>query len=113
MSPSTDLSPERIMQVGLGFWASKVLLSAVEMGVFTELSQGPQEFGKLAGHLGLHPRSAKDFLDSLVALGFLQRSDQTYSNTRETDVFLDQRKPSYMGESSRWPMRDYTDSGII
>ncbi len=97
MSPSTDVTPEHIMQVGLGFWGSKVLLSAVEMGVFTELSHGPQEFGKLAGRLGLHPRSARDFLDSLVALGFLRRSDQIYSNTRETDLFLDRNKPSYIG----------------
>ena len=40
MSDGAALSPERIMQVGLGFWASKTLLSAVEMGVFTELAQG-------------------------------------------------------------------------
>ncbi len=47
--------------------------------------------------LGLHPRSARDFLDALVALGFLKRKADFYSNTPETDVFLDPRKPSYMG----------------
>ncbi|HEY7306907.1 MAG TPA: methyltransferase [Bryobacteraceae bacterium] len=85
------------MQIGLGFWASKTLLSAVEMGVFTELSAGPEELGKLSGRLGLHSRSARDFLDALVALGFLQRSDGTYSNTSETSLFLDKHKPSYIG----------------
>ena len=50
----TDPSPEHIMQIGLGFWASKALLSAVEMGVFSELSGGPEELGKLASRLGLH-----------------------------------------------------------
>jgi len=85
------------MQVGLSFWASKALLSAVEMGVFTELANGPESFDNLAGRLGLHHRSARDFLDTLVALGFLQRSNGTYSNTRETDLFLDRRKPSYLG----------------
>jgi hypothetical protein len=34
-----DPTPEQIMQVGLGFWPSKVLLSAIEMGVFTELAK--------------------------------------------------------------------------
>jgi len=69
----TEVAPttERIMQVGSGFLASKTLLSAVEMGVFTELADGPQEFYQLASRLGLHPRSARDFLDTLVSLGFL------------------------------------------
>jgi ubiquinone/menaquinone biosynthesis C-methylase UbiE len=97
LSPQTDPSPDRILQIGLGFWASKTLLSAVELGVFTELSSGPEEFSKLSGRLGLHTRSARDFLDALVALGFLQRSNGTYSNTSETSLFLDKRKPSYIG----------------
>jgi len=90
-------APDRIMQTGLGFWASKTLLSAIEMSVFTELAHGPEEFDRLAGRLGLHPRSARDFLDALVALGFLNRTDGMYSNTPETDLFLDRRKPSYIG----------------
>jgi SAM-dependent methyltransferase len=85
------------LQTGLAFWASKTLLSAVEMGVFTELADGPETFDALHGRLGLHPRSARDFLDALVALGFLGRTGDTYCNTAETDLFLDRRKPSYIG----------------
>ena len=90
-------SPEKIMQTGLAFWPSKTLLSAIEMGVFTELARGPEPLGALTGRLGLHPRSARDFLDTLVALGFLTRSGDRYGNTPETDLFLDRRKPSYLG----------------
>jgi hypothetical protein len=89
--------PGHILQVGTGFWASKVLLSAVEMGLFTELAQHPEDLETLQGRLGLHRRSARDFLDALVALDFLQRSDGKYSNTCSTDFFLDKRKPSYIG----------------
>ena len=92
-----QLNPERILQTGLAFWASKTLLSAVELGLFTELSSGPQRFDALSARLGLHPRSARDFLDALVALGFLQRDGDTYGNTPETDLFLDRNKPSYVG----------------
>jgi len=91
------LSPEKIMQVGLGFWASKTLLSAVEMELFTELAKHPEDLAALQGRMGLHPRAARDFLDALVALGFLNREDGVYSNTPETDLFLDKHKPSYMG----------------
>lgn len=90
-------SPERILQVGLGFWASKTLLSAVEMGVFTELAKHPENLETLRGRLGLHPRSARDFFDTLVALGFLRRIDGKYHNTPETDLFLEGRKSSYIG----------------
>jgi len=90
-------TPNHILQVGLGFWASKILLSAVEVGLFTELAHRPVDLETLRGRLGLHPRSARDFLDALVALGFLERRDGTYCNTPAVDFFLDKRKPSYVG----------------
>jgi hypothetical protein len=92
-----DLTPDRILQLGLGFWGPKVLLSAVELGVFTELARGPADLATLTTPLGLHPRSARDFLDALVALGMLGRDGDLYANTPETDFFLDRAKPSYVG----------------
>lgn len=89
--------PGQIMQLGLAFWGSKTLLSAVELGVFTELAGGPRDRAELAGVLGLHPRGARDFLDALVALGMLTREDGIYANTPDADLFLDRRKPSYVG----------------
>ena len=90
-------TPDHILQTGMAFWASKTLLSAVEMEVFTELAKHPADLTTLQGRLGLHPRGAADFLDALVALGFLQREDGIYRNTNETDLFLDKAKPSYVG----------------
>jgi hypothetical protein len=94
---SEQPTPESILQVGLGFWPSKVLLSAVEMELFTHLAQGPQSLNTVQGRMGLHPRAARDFLDALVALGFLERAGGEYSNTPATDLFLDKHKPSYIG----------------
>jgi len=89
--------PDHILQIGLGFWASKVLLSAVEMGLFTELAHRPENAEMLQGRMGLHPRAARDFLDTLVALRFLERRDGIYSNSPATALYLDRRKPSYIG----------------
>jgi hypothetical protein len=92
------LTPDAIMQLGLGFWASKTLLSAVELRLFAALSEaGPLDAEELRERLGLHPRSARDFFDALVALGMLDRTNGRYSNTPETDLFLDPAKPTYMG----------------
>jgi len=88
---------QNIMQVGLGFWASKTLLSAVEMELFTDLAKQPGTLETIRGRMGLHPRSARDFLDALVALGFLRRTDGRYHNTSATDRYLDKRKETYIG----------------
>ena len=94
---TTNSSPEQILQVGLGFWASKTLLSAVEMEVFTELAKKAEDLETLRGRLGLHPRSARDFLDALTALGFLSRVDGKYANSPAADLYLDKHKPTYIG----------------
>lgn len=95
MTPSP--TPEKIMQLGMAFWGSKTLLSAVELDLFTILAKEPMTARHLQQRLGLHERSALDFFDALVALGMLERKDGLYSNTRETDYFLDKAKPSYIG----------------
>src|ERR1700759_167194 len=93
-----QVSPDAILQLGLGFWASKTLLSGVELGVFTELAaNGPMTLELLGSRLGLHPRSARDFLDALVALKMLDRSEGRYANTEATGRFLDRRQPAYLG----------------
>ena len=69
----------------------------IELEVFTALAAGPQSRDALQAKLGLHPRSARDFFDALVATGFLERTGDVYRNTPSTDLFLDKRKPSYIG----------------
>lgn len=97
MSTQVAVTPERIMQLGLGFLASKTLLSAVELGLFTELSNGPLTADELRSRLKLHPRSALDFFDALVALGMLDRQDGLYRNSPEASQFLVRNKLGYIG----------------
>ena len=82
-------TPDHILQTGLAFWSSKTLLSAVELELFTALAEQPEDLATLQQRLGLHPRSARDFLDALVALRMLARRGDIYENTPETDHFLD------------------------
>ncbi len=91
------VTPANIFHIGFGFWASKVLFSGVELGLFTELAKGPADLVTLSQRLGLHERSARDFLDALVALKLLDRREGKYSNAPDTDLFLDRAKPSYAG----------------
>jgi hypothetical protein len=85
----------------MGFWASKALLSAVELGIFTALAGERKTGAELEAELGLHPRATFDFLDALVAIGMLDRdgdgAEALYRNTRATDLYLDRAKPTYVG----------------
>ena len=92
-----NVTPDAIMQLGLGFMASKTLLSAVELGLFTAVAEGPLGAEEIRARLGLHSRSLHDFLDALVALGMLEKHHGLYSNTQATALFLDRTKPTYMG----------------
>ena len=91
------LSPARLLQLGMGFWGPRAFLSAVELGVFSALAKGALTESQLRERLGLHPRSARDFLDTLVALGPLQRNAGKYRNAPDADAFLDRAKPGYVG----------------
>jgi len=94
-------SPEHVLQIGMGFFASKTLLSAVELELFTVLGSQPMTGPEIGDRLGLHPRSLFDFLDALVALGLLARDGDgpaaKYANTADTAFFLDKNVPSYLG----------------
>ena len=98
VSQSGKLTSERIVQVGEAFLAAKTLLSAVELGVFTVLAEGPLDLENIRLRIGIDPRGVWDFLDALVALGLLERRDGRYSNARDTDLFLDHNKATYIGD---------------
>lgn len=96
-----QLDPSHIMQTATAFWASKVLLTAVELDLFTTLGDGAMTAEQLGKKLGLHPRGIYDFFDALVALKFLEREgdgpEGRYKNTPETGAFLNKKSPTYIG----------------
>ena len=96
-----QLDPSHIMQTATAFWASKVLLTAVELDLFTTLGNGAMTASQLGDKLALHPRGTYDFFDALVALRFLDREgdgpEAKYKNSPETAAFLDKQSPTYIG----------------
>ena len=103
------------MQVGMGFFGSKTLLSAVELELFTKLGSEPMTGAQIAVTLGLHARAIPDFPDALVALGLLDRegdgSGALYTNNEAGAIFSTRPAPPTSAGSSRWLMRGFTDSG--
>lgn len=102
---NNQLNPSQIMQTATAFWPSKVLLTAVDLDLFTVLGNGGMTASELMETLELHPRGTYDFFDALVALGFLEREGDgpggEYRNTPETAHFLNTDSPAYIGGMPR------------
>ncbi|HXH47815.1 MAG TPA: methyltransferase [Terriglobia bacterium] len=98
---TTQLDPGPILQAAFAFWTSKVLLTAVEFGVFTTLSDRRLTGAELGAEVGLHERGIRDFFDALVAMQFLSREGDgpsaLYFNTPAGALFLDRNSPRYVG----------------
>jgi O-methyltransferase domain/Dimerisation domain len=96
-----DINPARIIELGEAFMASKTLLSAIELELFTHLGGQAMTADQIERKLALHPRATPDFPDTLLALGMLHRdgegAEAQYSNTPETAAFLDKASPTYIG----------------
>ena len=116
------VDPSHIMQIGMGFWASKTLLTAVKLGLFTQLAARPLTGKEIKYELCIQERGLYDFLDALVALGFLQRTGKkenaVYSNSEESNQFLDKNKLSYVGgmlemaNNRLYPFWNFLEEGL-
>jgi hypothetical protein len=87
-SVQRHVEPDRILQTAFGFWSSKVLLTAVNFGVFDELRDRCLTGAQFGSVLKLHERGISDFLDAMVAMRFLDRDREgpltKYFNTPES-----------------------------
>lgn len=96
------MSPDPLLKDSLDLWSSRALAAGQQLGVFAELGKGPRTAARLAAALGLAPDAARDLLDALLALGWLQRDGDdrhaVYVSTREGAHFLDPRSPAYLGD---------------
>ena len=119
---AVKVDPSNIMQVGMGFWASKTLLTAVKLDLFTFLAAKPLTGAEIKRELCLNGRGMYDFLDALVALGFLNKTGHketaTYSNAADSDFFLDKGKLTYMGgilemaNNRLYPFWNFLEEGL-
>ena len=90
--------PQKLLELGMSFWSSRVVLTAVVLGLFSELAKGPLSAPELMNQLGWHHRATAPFLDSLVGMRLLRRDKVgRYSNSRQSALFLDKARLSYIG----------------
>nr|MDO8134914.1 methyltransferase [Candidatus Njordarchaeum guaymaensis] len=75
---------------------SKLMLTGIELKVFNQLSE-PKSADAVAQAIGAHPRNTGVFLDSLTAIGLLQKKNGLYRNSPIAQAFLVEESPTYLG----------------
>jgi (2Fe-2S) ferredoxin/2-polyprenyl-3-methyl-5-hydroxy-6-metoxy-1,4-benzoquinol methylase len=84
---AAGMLPDDFHQAVRGFQPSRVLLTAIEMDVFTAVGDGGK-CDDVAASLGTDHRATEMLLDALVALEVLRKQDGTYSNTPMSERYL-------------------------
>lgn len=98
-------SPEKIMALITGGWASSILGSAARHGIFAHLENG-ETANSLARMTGISERGAQALLDGLTGLGILTSHEGRYRNSPEASFYLVKGKPAYLGTMSEVMMDD-------
>ncbi|MFJ8200397.1 methyltransferase [Streptomyces sp. NPDC096152] len=91
------VDPGPLIKLTIADCAAKVLHSAVALGVFGALADGPREAAEVARRTGTHHRMLPDFLDALAGLGLLERTDGRYRNSALAQTYLVPDSASYLG----------------
>ncbi len=98
--PEVSLSFERLTHMLYGAVTTKLLLTGIELKVFSHLTE-PRSAESLAREIGTHPKSTGLFLDGLTANELLLKRDGRYWNTPLADAFLVEDRPTYLGDVFR------------
>lgn len=89
--------PAGIIRLANSFCDAKALLTAVELGLFTTLRDGPASEEQIRQNLGLHGRGLNDWLNLLVELDLLDKEDGLYRNAPGAARYLVRGEESYIG----------------
>jgi SAM-dependent methyltransferase len=105
-------TPGSIRDLATAFQASRVLLTGVELRVFTFIGSGGLTSGEVATRAGCHRRATDRLLNALCALGLLDKRDNRFFNTADTSRYLVDTSPEYAAGLGHTASLWHTWSGL-
>ncbi len=109
MAESPRIGTERIQNIGFGFKHAAALMAAVELSLFTKVSEGADTIEKIASACGMSSLNAERLVVVCAALGLLERKDGRYVNAPDVEMYLVEGKPRYYGAWTLMGKADFTD----
>jgi cyclopropane fatty-acyl-phospholipid synthase-like methyltransferase len=89
-------TPESIREYINHFQKSRILLSAFELDIFSVLDKAPKTSAEVAKKIKADTRATDRLMNAAVALGFLEKKNSKFQNTKETSAYMVKGKPGYM-----------------
>lgn len=94
---NTVLDPNKIRELANGFQVSRIILTAVELNVFTILDKHLLPSSEIAKQINGDERATDRLLNALVSLGFLNKVHEKFYNSDAASLYLVKGKPEFMG----------------
>jgi ubiquinone/menaquinone biosynthesis C-methylase UbiE len=95
--PIHQPSPQLFFETVNAYQRTASLRAAIELNLFSLISQGENTSRDLAAACGASERGIRILCDYLVVIGFLFKEGQSYRLTPDSAVFLDKNSPAYLG----------------
>ncbi|MBF0099547.1 MAG: methyltransferase domain-containing protein [Desulfobacterales bacterium] len=90
-------NPSTLLQLSGSYWQTCALHAAVKLDIFSALSQGPLSNDVLSKNVHADPRSMAMLLNTITAMGLLQKQNDQYNNTPASQQFLSKHSEQYIG----------------
>ena len=103
----------RLQNVAQSYGQSAALMAAVEVGVFTAISNGAGTYEEVAKALDIHPTNAERLMVMLCAAGLLEKAEGRHKNAPDVERFLVEGKPGYMGPWITFTKPQWNDWGRL
>jgi 2-polyprenyl-3-methyl-5-hydroxy-6-metoxy-1,4-benzoquinol methylase len=100
--PTPAVSPAMIFEVLHRYQHTMALKGAIDLELFTHIAGGVATPAAIADRCQANERGVRMLCDFLTIIGFLNKTGESYSLTRESSLFLDKHSPAYMGSVSRF-----------
>lgn len=87
-------TPDGVLRLINGYWATGVLGAAATHSLFTHLENGADTATGIAARAGISERGAQTLLDGLVGVGLVELREGRYRNTPEASAYMVEGKPA-------------------
>jgi len=91
------MDPNAIREFAGSFQKSRILLSGIELDIFTNIDETGTTNNQIANILHLDEHSCERLLNALVSIGFLTKQNHLFFNTAESFTFLSKKNSNYLG----------------
>jgi 2-polyprenyl-3-methyl-5-hydroxy-6-metoxy-1,4-benzoquinol methylase len=88
------------------------LRAAIELKLFTAIANGAKTPEALAPVCGASEKGLRILCDFLTVVGFLTKDESGYSNTADSQLFLVQGSPAYMGGMANFLFHPFVEKGL-